>query len=45
MLVAGRWLKRDGAVQTLERRKVLRDTMQIAQAFQAEMTRIDGAPP
>ena len=44
-LVAGRWLKRGNAVQTLERRKVLRDAMQIAQAFRAEMTRIDGAAP
>ena len=43
VMVAGRWLKRGGAVQTLEPRKVLRDAMQIAQAFQAEMTRIDGA--
>ena len=43
-MVAGRWLKRDGAVQTLEPKKILRDAMQIAQAFKAEMTRIDGEP-
>jgi 5-methylthioadenosine/S-adenosylhomocysteine deaminase len=44
VMVAGRWLKRDGAVQTLEPKKILRDAMQIAQAFKAEMTRIDGEP-
>lgn len=43
VMVAGRWLKRDKAVQTLESRKVLRDAMQIARAFEAEMTLIDGA--
>lgn len=42
VMVAGRWLKRSGAVRTLEPKKVLRDAMQIAQAFQAEMTLIDG---
>ena len=42
VMVAGRWLKRDGAVRTLERKQVLRDAMQIARAFQGEMTRIDG---
>ena len=41
VMVAGRWLKRSGVVQTLEPKKVLRDAMQIAQAFKAEMTRID----
>lgn len=44
VLVAGRWLKRNAVVQTLERRKVLRDAMQIAQTFRAAMTRIDGTP-
>lgn len=43
VMVAGRWLKRGGSVQTLEPKRVLRDAMQIAQAFQAEMARIDGA--
>jgi 5-methylthioadenosine/S-adenosylhomocysteine deaminase len=42
VLVAGCWLKRGTTVRTLERRKVLRDAMQIAEAFKAEMTRIDG---
>lgn len=41
VLVAGRWLKRNGTVQTMERKMVLRDAMQIAQTFRAEMTRID----
>ena len=43
VMVAGRWLKRDGVVQTLEPKKILRDAMQIASAFKAEMSRIDGA--
>jgi cytosine/adenosine deaminase-related metal-dependent hydrolase len=42
VMVAGRWLKRAGAVTTLEPRKILRDAMQIASAFKAEMVRIDG---
>jgi len=42
VMVAGRWLKRAGAVTTLEPRKILRDAMQIASAFKAEMIRIDG---
>ena len=42
VMVAGRWLKRHGMVQTLEPRKILRDAMQVAQTFKAEMSRIDG---
>ncbi|WP_193337210.1 amidohydrolase family protein [Devosia beringensis] len=42
VMVAGRWLKRAGAVTTLEPKKILRDAMQIASAFKAEMIRIDG---
>jgi 5-methylthioadenosine/S-adenosylhomocysteine deaminase len=45
VVVAGRWLRRGGMVQTLERRKVLHDAMQIAQSFRAEMTRIDETTP
>ena len=42
VMVAGRWLKRAGMVTTLEPKKILRDAMQIARAFKAEMIRIDG---
>jgi 5-methylthioadenosine/S-adenosylhomocysteine deaminase len=42
VMVAGRWLKRAGVAQTLEPKKILRDAMQIASAFKAEMIRIDG---
>ncbi|UJW87626.1 amidohydrolase [Devosia sp. SL43] len=45
VIVAGRWLKRDGTVQTLEPKKVLRDAMQIAHAFQTEMKLIDRGGP
>jgi 5-methylthioadenosine/S-adenosylhomocysteine deaminase len=34
---------RDREVVTLERRKVLRDALQVAAHFKAEMTRIDAA--
>ena len=44
VMVGGRWLKRDGAVRTLDRKQVLRDAMQIAKAFQGEMASIDGGP-
>jgi cytosine/adenosine deaminase-related metal-dependent hydrolase len=40
-MVAGRWLMRDRAVTTIEKKKALRDALQIASAFKAEMTRID----
>lgn len=43
VMVAGRWLMRDRAVTTLERKKVLRDALQIAGEFKAEMARIDAA--
>ncbi len=41
VMVAGKWLMRGRDVLTLERKKVLRDTAQIAAAFKAEMARID----
>ena len=40
-MVAGRWLMRDRAVLTIERKKVLRDALQVARRFKAEMARID----
>lgn len=43
VMVAGQWLMRDREVLTLERRKVLRDALQIAAKFKAEMARIDAA--
>tara|TARA_R110002020_G_scaffold3766_26_gene16668 strand:- start:4110 stop:5435 length:1326 start_codon:yes stop_codon:yes gene_type:complete len=44
VMVAGRWLKRSGQVTTLEPKKILRDAMQIAREFKAEMLRLDGEP-
>ncbi|MFI0846067.1 amidohydrolase family protein [Mesorhizobium sp. IMUNJ 23232] len=41
MMVAGRWLMRGREVLTVERKKALRDALQIATAFKAEMARID----
>lgn len=41
VMVAGRWLMRGREVLTLERNKVIRDALQIASEFRAEMTRID----
>jgi 5-methylthioadenosine/S-adenosylhomocysteine deaminase len=41
VMVAGRWLMRDREVLTLERKKVMRDALQVASAFKAEMKRID----
>jgi cytosine/adenosine deaminase-related metal-dependent hydrolase len=41
VMVAGRWLLRDRQVQTLDPKKTLRDALQIATAFKAEMARID----
>ena len=41
VMVGGRWIMRDRVVQTLERKRVLRDAGQIAVAFRAEMARID----
>lgn len=43
VMVAGRWLMRDRRVSTLEPRKVMRDALQVASAFRAEMVRIDAA--
>jgi cytosine/adenosine deaminase-related metal-dependent hydrolase len=43
VMVAGSWLMRDRTVLTLERRQVLRDALQVAARFKAEMTRIDAA--
>ena len=42
-MVAGRWLMRNRQVETLDPHKTLRDAMQIASQFKAEMTRIDEA--
>jgi cytosine/adenosine deaminase-related metal-dependent hydrolase len=42
-MVAGRWLLRDRQVQTLEPKKTLRDALQMATEFKAEMARIDQA--
>lgn len=41
VMVAGRWLMRGRVVLTLERKKVMRDALQVAAAFKAEMARID----
>jgi cytosine/adenosine deaminase-related metal-dependent hydrolase len=41
VMVGGRWIMRGRSVETLERKKVLRDAGQIATAFKAEMARID----
>lgn len=43
VMVAGRWVMREREVLTLERKKVMRDALQIAGAFKAEMARIDAA--
>jgi 5-methylthioadenosine/S-adenosylhomocysteine deaminase len=43
VMVAGQWLMRDREVLTLERKKVMRDALQVASAFKAEMARIDAA--
>lgn len=43
VMVAGQWLMRDREVLSLERKKVLRDALQVAQSFKAEMARIDAA--
>ena len=44
-MVAGTWLMRTGQVQTLDPKKILRDALQIARDFRAEMTRIDETTP
>ena len=43
VMVGGRWIMRGRKVESLERRKILRDAGQIAAAFRAEMARIDSA--
>ncbi|MEI5677245.1 MULTISPECIES: amidohydrolase family protein [unclassified Mesorhizobium] len=43
VMVGGHWLMRDREVLSLERKKVLRDALQVASAFKAEMARIDAA--
>jgi len=43
VMVGGRWIMRERSVESLERRKILRDAGQIAAAFKAEMARIDAA--
>ena len=40
-MVAGRWLMRDRRVETLDPKAAMRDAMQIATMFQAEMRQID----
>ncbi len=43
VMVEGRWLVRDRQVLTLERKKILRDALQVAESFKAEILAIDGA--
>lgn len=43
VMVAGGWVMRGREVRTLERKKVMRDALQIASEFKAEMARIDAA--
>ncbi|MDH4986980.1 amidohydrolase [Aminobacter anthyllidis] len=43
VMVGGDWLMRDREVLSLERKKVLRDALQVAKSFKAEMARIDAA--
>jgi len=43
VMVGGRWIMRNRSVESLERKKILRDAGQIATAFKAEMARIDAA--
>ncbi len=43
VMVGGRWIMRGRKVESLERKKILRDAGQIATAFKAEMARIDAA--
>jgi hypothetical protein len=41
VMVHGRWLMRDREVLTLEKKKVLRDALQVAESFRAEIRAID----
>lgn len=43
VMVSGRWIMRSRHVESLERKKILRDAGQIAAAFKSEMARIDAA--
>jgi cytosine/adenosine deaminase-related metal-dependent hydrolase len=43
VMVGGRWIMRGRKVESLERKKILRDAGQIAAQFKAEMARIDAA--
>jgi cytosine/adenosine deaminase-related metal-dependent hydrolase len=43
VMVGGRWIMRGRNVESLERKKILRDAGQIAMDFKAEMARIDAA--
>ncbi|WP_439501330.1 amidohydrolase family protein [Aminobacter ciceronei] len=43
VMVGGDWLMRGREGLSLERKKVLRDALQVAQSFKAEMARIDAA--
>jgi 5-methylthioadenosine/S-adenosylhomocysteine deaminase len=43
VMVGGRWIMRSRNVESLERKKILRDAGQIAATFKAEMARIDAA--
>ncbi|MDR7223456.1 amidohydrolase [Aminobacter aminovorans] len=43
VMVGGDWLMRGREVLSLDRKKVLRDALQVAQSFKAEMARIDAA--
>lgn len=43
VMVGGDWLMRGREVLSLERKNVLRDALQVAQSFKAEMARIDAA--
>jgi len=45
VMVAGKWLMWDRQVLTLDPKKTLRDGLQIAREFKAEMVRIDGEKP
>ena len=44
VMVAGKWLLRDRQALTVDPRKAVRDAIQIATQFKAEMTRIDEVP-
>ncbi|ODT05727.1 MAG: amidohydrolase [Mesorhizobium sp. SCN 65-20] len=43
VMVGGDWLMREREVLSVERKKVLREALQVAQSFKAEMARIDAA--